>query len=150
MYKVMEMCFNILFQEKQVTERELLVDLYFFRILRFRVTGQQSNSSLQSEVAGNTRGRIEPNTGRIPETPPRPNSQVEKILIPSGFISERYKEERTLMMQKGQRVEIESLYYHSYDFLGKYIMKKILQVDYSLQTTRFPMPKVKHVSILGI
>ncbi|KAI4370107.1 hypothetical protein MLD38_018488 [Melastoma candidum] len=50
---------------------------------------------------------------------------------------ESYKEERTLMMQKGQRVEIESLYYHSYDFLGKYIMKKILQVDYSLQRLAF-------------
>lgn len=34
------------------------------------------------------------------------------------------------MTETGQRAEIEALYFHGYDYLGKYIAKKIVQVDY--------------------
>ncbi|KAI4310351.1 hypothetical protein MLD38_035334 [Melastoma candidum] len=45
-------------------------------------------------------------------------------------LQESYREELMLMTHRGQRAEIESLYHHGYDFLGKYLVKKILQVDY--------------------
>lgn len=34
------------------------------------------------------------------------------------------------MVQRGQRAEIEALYFHGYDYLGKYIAKKIVQANY--------------------
>jgi meiotic recombination protein SPO11 len=34
------------------------------------------------------------------------------------------------MVQSGRRAEIEALYFHGYDYLGKYIAKKIVQSDY--------------------
>ena len=34
------------------------------------------------------------------------------------------------MVQSGKRAEIEALYCHGYDFLGKFIAKKIVQADY--------------------
>jgi meiotic recombination protein SPO11 len=34
------------------------------------------------------------------------------------------------MVERGQRVEIEALYFHGYDYLGKYIAKKIVQANY--------------------
>ena len=43
---------------------------------------------------------------------------------------EKYQEELAVMTEKGRRAEIEALYFHGYDYLGKYIAKKIVQVDY--------------------
>lgn len=34
------------------------------------------------------------------------------------------------MVQSSRRAEIEALYFHGYDFLGKYIAKKIVQANY--------------------
>lgn len=34
------------------------------------------------------------------------------------------------MIQSGHRAEIEALYFHGFDFLAKYIGKKIVQADY--------------------
>jgi len=35
-----------------------------------------------------------------------------------------------VMIQRERRVEIEALYFHGYDYLGKYNANKILQSDY--------------------
>ena len=35
-----------------------------------------------------------------------------------------------VMIQRGRKAEIEALYFHGYDYLGKYIAKKIVQSDY--------------------
>ncbi|CAN1189656.1 Meiotic recombination protein SPO11-2 [Linum perenne] len=43
---------------------------------------------------------------------------------------DKYKEELELMVQSGKRAEIEALFFHGYDFLGKYIAKKIVQANY--------------------
>ena len=43
---------------------------------------------------------------------------------------ENYREELAVMVQLGQRVEIEALYFHGYGYLGKYIAKKIVQANY--------------------
>lgn len=34
------------------------------------------------------------------------------------------------MVEMGRRAEIEALYCHGFDFLGKYIIGKIVQADY--------------------
>lgn len=34
------------------------------------------------------------------------------------------------MVQSGHRAEIEALYFHGFDFLGKFIAKKIVQANY--------------------
>lgn len=41
-----------------------------------------------------------------------------------------YRSELTLMVETGKRAEIEALYSHGFDFLGKYITRKIVQGDY--------------------
>lgn len=46
------------------------------------------------------------------------------------FGQENYREELGVMLERGQRIEIEALYSHGYDFLGKYIAKKIVQANY--------------------
>ncbi|KAI4315466.1 hypothetical protein L6164_028272 [Bauhinia variegata] len=56
--------------------------------------------------------------------------QIAKSLMSSEILQENYKEELTLMVQNGRRAEIEALYYHGYDYLGKYIAKKIVQSCY--------------------
>lgn len=38
--------------------------------------------------------------------------------------------ELELMTQSGRRAEIEALYFHGYDYLGKYIAKKIVRGNY--------------------
>ena len=43
---------------------------------------------------------------------------------------EKHREELALMVQCGKRAEIEALYFHGYDYLGKYIAKKIVQANY--------------------
>ncbi|KAJ0048045.1 hypothetical protein Pint_15092 [Pistacia integerrima] len=56
--------------------------------------------------------------------------QVARSLMSSKILQENYKEELTLMVQSGQRAEIEALYFHGYDYLEKYIEKKIVQANY--------------------
>ncbi|KAK9276831.1 hypothetical protein L1049_006368 [Liquidambar formosana] len=56
--------------------------------------------------------------------------QIAKSLISSEILQENYRAELEVMVQSGQRAEIESLYFHGYDFLGKYIAKKIVQANY--------------------
>ncbi|KAL5551991.1 hypothetical protein UlMin_002167 [Ulmus minor] len=56
--------------------------------------------------------------------------QIAKSLMSSDILPESYREELALMVQNGQRAEIEALYFHGYDFLGKFIGKKIVQANY--------------------
>ncbi|GAB4857433.1 hypothetical protein Ancab_015342 [Ancistrocladus abbreviatus] len=56
--------------------------------------------------------------------------QIAKSLTSLDILQDNYKEELSLMVQSGQRAEIEALYYHGYDFLGKYLAKKIVQANY--------------------
>ncbi|KAF8379593.1 hypothetical protein HHK36_029034 [Tetracentron sinense] len=56
--------------------------------------------------------------------------QIAKSLMSSEILQENYKEELEIMVQSGRRAEIEALYFHGYDFLGKYIARKIVQADY--------------------
>ncbi|XP_074572139.1 meiotic recombination protein SPO11-2-like [Curcuma longa] len=53
-----------------------------------------------------------------------------KSLMTSKVLPESYRVELAIMVEKGERAEIEALYYHGFDFLGKYIGKKIVQADY--------------------
>ncbi|KAK7839264.1 meiotic recombination protein spo11-2, partial [Quercus suber] len=52
--------------------------------------------------------------------------QIATSLMSSEFLQENYREELAVMVQLGQRVEIEALYFHGYGYLGKYIAKKIV------------------------
>ncbi|XVF52978.1 hypothetical protein PTKIN_Ptkin05aG0061400 [Pterospermum kingtungense] len=56
--------------------------------------------------------------------------QIAKSLISSEILQENYREELALMMQSGRRADIEALYFHGFDYLGKYIAKKIVQANY--------------------
>ncbi|XP_020245400.1 meiotic recombination protein SPO11-2 isoform X2 [Asparagus officinalis] len=56
--------------------------------------------------------------------------QIAKSLLSSELLQESYRTELASMVEKGHRVEIEALYYHGYDFLGKYAATKIVQSDY--------------------
>ncbi|CAI0417086.1 unnamed protein product, partial [Linum tenue] len=56
--------------------------------------------------------------------------QIAKSLMSSEFLQEKHKEELAQMVESGKRAEIEALFYHGYDFLGKYIAKKIVQANY--------------------
>ncbi|KAL7122934.1 hypothetical protein ACP275_01G075300 [Erythranthe tilingii] len=56
--------------------------------------------------------------------------QIAKSLSSSEILQDKYKEELSFMVQSGQRAEIEALYFHGFDFLAKYIGKKIVQADY--------------------
>ncbi|XP_011029358.1 PREDICTED: meiotic recombination protein SPO11-2 isoform X2 [Populus euphratica] len=56
--------------------------------------------------------------------------QIAKSLMSSETLQEKHREELTLMVQSGKRAEIEALYFHGYDYLGKYIAKKIVQANY--------------------
>jgi len=63
------------------------------------------------------------------ELKPR-DSHIAKSLLSSKFLQESHRAELTLMMERGKRAEIEALYSHGFDFLGKYIARKIVQGDY--------------------
>ncbi|WVZ94999.1 hypothetical protein U9M48_040814 [Paspalum notatum var. saurae] len=63
------------------------------------------------------------------ELKPR-DSQIAKSLLSSKFLQDRHRAELTLMVDMGRRAEIEALYSHGFDFLGKYIARKIVQGDY--------------------
>ncbi|XP_077245508.1 sporulation 11-2 isoform X6 [Tasmannia lanceolata] len=56
--------------------------------------------------------------------------QIAKSLMSSAMLEDIYRAELTSMVNNGHKVEIEALYSHGYDFLGKYIAKKIVQTDY--------------------
>ncbi|XP_050229036.1 meiotic recombination protein SPO11-2 [Mercurialis annua] len=56
--------------------------------------------------------------------------QIAKSLQASELLPETHREELGLMVQSGKRAEIEALFFHGYDFLGKYIEKKIVQANY--------------------
>ncbi|MED6167166.1 hypothetical protein PIB30_000417 [Stylosanthes scabra] len=56
--------------------------------------------------------------------------QIAQTLMSSGILQGNYRDEVALMVQSGMRAEIEALYFHGYDYLGKYIAKKIVQSDY--------------------
>lgn len=70
----------------------------------------------------------------IPEpslVPLRPRDlQIAKSLNSSGILPETYREELARMVQSGKRAEIEALYFHGYDFLGKYIAHNIVGANY--------------------
>lgn len=55
---------------------------------------------------------------------------IAKSLMSSKLLQDKYQEELAFMTETGRRAEIEALYFHGYDYLGKYIAKKIVQVDY--------------------
>ncbi|KAB2608680.1 meiotic recombination protein SPO11-2 [Pyrus ussuriensis x Pyrus communis] len=56
--------------------------------------------------------------------------QIAKSLISSEILQENYRAELTLMVESGQRAEIEALYSQGYDNLGKFIARKIVQANY--------------------
>ncbi|KAJ0940572.1 putative DNA topoisomerase (ATP-hydrolyzing) [Helianthus annuus] len=56
--------------------------------------------------------------------------QIAKSLTSSEILQDNYKEELAVMVQSGKKAEIEALYFHGYDFLGKYLANKIVQVNY--------------------
>lgn len=56
--------------------------------------------------------------------------QIAKSLTSSEIFPEKYKEELAVMVERGRKAEIEALYFHGYDFLGKYLAKKIVQAHY--------------------
>ncbi|KAJ6714416.1 MEIOTIC RECOMBINATION PROTEIN SPO11 [Salix viminalis] len=56
--------------------------------------------------------------------------QIAKSLMSSETLQEKHREELALMVQSGKRAELEALYFHGYDYLGKYIAKKIVQANY--------------------
>ncbi|GJN39629.1 hypothetical protein PR202_gb28760 [Eleusine coracana subsp. coracana] len=65
----------------------------------------------------------------LQELKPR-DLQIAKSLLSSKFLQDRHRAELTLMVETGKRAEIEALYSHGFDFLGKYIARKIVQGDY--------------------
>ncbi|KAM1097283.1 hypothetical protein ACFX15_014213 [Malus domestica] len=56
--------------------------------------------------------------------------QIAKSLISSEILQENYRAELTWMVESGQRAEIEALYSQGYDYLGKFIARKIVQANY--------------------
>ncbi|TYH58348.1 hypothetical protein ES332_D08G147900v1 [Gossypium tomentosum] len=56
--------------------------------------------------------------------------QIARSLISSTTLQDNYRQELAVMMQSGQRAEIEALYFNGYDYLGKYLAKKIVQANY--------------------
>ncbi|XP_010473643.1 PREDICTED: meiotic recombination protein SPO11-2 [Camelina sativa] len=58
------------------------------------------------------------------------DSQIAKSLLSSKILQDNYRDELSLMVQTGKRAEIEALYCHGYDYLGKYIATKIVQGKY--------------------
>ncbi|XP_051136855.1 meiotic recombination protein SPO11-2 [Andrographis paniculata] len=68
-----------------------------------------------------------PEESLIPLTPK--DHQIAKSLASSEILQDNYKEELAFMIERG-RAEIEALYIHGYDYLTKYIGKKIVQANY--------------------
>ncbi|PWA55193.1 meiotic recombination protein SPO11-2 [Artemisia annua] len=57
--------------------------------------------------------------------------QIAKSLTSSEILQDNYKEELAVMVQRGRKAEIEALYFHGYDFLGKYLANKVVQARVS-------------------
>ncbi|KAF9597887.1 hypothetical protein IFM89_022248 [Coptis chinensis] len=72
--------------------------------------------------------RLVPEEALVPLKPK--DLQIAKSLMSSEMLQDEYKEELELMVRSCERVEIEGLYCHGFDFLGKYLAKKIVQNDY--------------------
>ncbi|KAG7584698.1 Spo11/DNA topoisomerase VI subunit A N-terminal [Arabidopsis thaliana x Arabidopsis arenosa] len=58
------------------------------------------------------------------------DSQIAKSLLSSKILQDTYRDELSLMVRTGKRAEIEALYCHGYNYLGKYIATKIVQGKY--------------------
>ncbi|OVA16955.1 Spo11/DNA topoisomerase VI [Macleaya cordata] len=56
--------------------------------------------------------------------------QIAKSLMSCEMLQDPYRKELAMMVQRCQRAEIEALYFDGYDFLGRYIARKIVQADY--------------------
>ncbi|MCD7455292.1 hypothetical protein HAX54_027693 [Datura stramonium] len=56
--------------------------------------------------------------------------QIAKSLMSSEILQDIYKEEVAAMVESGRRAEIEALYCHGYDYLGKFLATKIVQANY--------------------
>ncbi|KGN50057.1 meiotic recombination protein SPO11-2 [Cucumis sativus] len=56
--------------------------------------------------------------------------QIAKSLLSSKILQENYRQELTLMVERGQKAELEALYHNGFDYLEKYIVKKIIQFSY--------------------
>ncbi|PPS11730.1 hypothetical protein GOBAR_AA08915 [Gossypium barbadense] len=56
--------------------------------------------------------------------------QIARSLISSTILRDNYRQELAVMMQSGQGAEIEALYFNGYDYLVKYLAKKIVQANY--------------------
>ncbi|XP_022157159.1 meiotic recombination protein SPO11-2 isoform X2 [Momordica charantia] len=56
--------------------------------------------------------------------------QIAKSLMSSETLQDNYREELALMVDRGQKAEIEALYHNGFDYLEKYIAKKIVQFNY--------------------
>ncbi|XP_038906472.1 meiotic recombination protein SPO11-2 isoform X1 [Benincasa hispida] len=56
--------------------------------------------------------------------------QIAKSLMSSKILQEKYRQELTLMVEIGQKAELEALYHNGFDYLEKYIVKKIIQFSY--------------------
>ncbi|KAK4338463.1 hypothetical protein RND71_042950 [Anisodus tanguticus] len=56
--------------------------------------------------------------------------QIAKSLMSSEILQDSYKEEVAAMVESGRRAEIEALYCHGYDYLGKFLATKIVQANY--------------------
>ncbi|KAK4338466.1 hypothetical protein RND71_042953 [Anisodus tanguticus] len=54
--------------------------------------------------------------------------QIAKSLMSSEIL--QHKEEVAAMVESGRRAEIEALYCHGYDYLGKFLAMKIVQANY--------------------
>ncbi|KAK1326566.1 Meiotic recombination protein SPO11-2 [Acorus calamus] len=67
----------------------------------------------------------------LAELKPRDLLIAKSLMSSEMMLQDMYREELALMMERGRRAEIEALYCHGYDFLGKYIAKKIVQGDYT-------------------
>ncbi|KAK1272762.1 Meiotic recombination protein SPO11-2 [Acorus gramineus] len=67
----------------------------------------------------------------LAELKPRDLLIAKSLMSSDMMLQDMYREELALMMERGRRAEIEALYCHGYDFLGKYIAKKIVQGDYT-------------------
>ncbi|XP_020579272.1 meiotic recombination protein SPO11-2-like [Phalaenopsis equestris] len=56
--------------------------------------------------------------------------QIAKSLMSSAMLQESYRAELTTMIEKGDKAEIEVLYFHGFNFLCHYIATKIVKSDY--------------------
>lgn len=52
------------------------------------------------------------------------------IMMMLCWLQDKHRAELTLMLETSKRAEIEALYSHGFDFLGKYVARKIVQGDY--------------------